>query len=64
MADSGAEVIKAEPAQGDHNRRRRPVRDGHSSFSGHLKNGFGQTGPDSRRQAYAPLAELTRPDVK
>ena len=36
LADLGAEVIKVEPPAGDHNRHRRPVRQGHSSFFGHL----------------------------
>jgi crotonobetainyl-CoA:carnitine CoA-transferase CaiB-like acyl-CoA transferase len=39
LADLGAEVIKIEPAAGDHNRTRRPVRNGHSSFFGHLNCG-------------------------
>ena len=39
LADLGAEVIKVEPPQGDHNRGRRPVRDGHSRFFGHLNCG-------------------------
>ena len=39
LADLGAEVIKVEPLQGDHNRGRRPVRQGHSSFFGHLNCG-------------------------
>ena len=39
LADLGAEVIKVEPLHGDHNRGRRPVRDGHSSFFGHLNCG-------------------------
>jgi len=39
LADLGAEVIKIEPPVGDHNRSRRPVRDGHSSFFGHLNCG-------------------------
>jgi CoA:oxalate CoA-transferase len=39
LADMGAEVIKVEPREGDHNRNRRPVRDGHSSFFGHLNCG-------------------------
>ena len=115
LADLGAEVIKVEPVHGDHNRGRRPVRDGHSSFFGHLNcgkksvvlnlkseagraaalaiarqsdvvvenwrpgvadrlglgydavralradvvycsiSGFGQTGPNARRPAYAPI---------
>ena len=39
LADHGAEVIKIEPLHGDHNRTRRPVRNGHSSFFGHLNCG-------------------------
>jgi len=39
LADLGAEVIKIEPPSGDHNRNRRPVRSGHSSFFGHLNGG-------------------------
>jgi crotonobetainyl-CoA:carnitine CoA-transferase CaiB-like acyl-CoA transferase len=39
LADLGAEVIKIEPPAGDHNRTRRPVRNGHSSFFGHLNCG-------------------------
>jgi crotonobetainyl-CoA:carnitine CoA-transferase CaiB-like acyl-CoA transferase len=39
LADMGAEVIKIEPPEGDHNRSRRPVRKGHSSFFGHLNCG-------------------------
>lgn len=39
LADLGAEVIKVEPPEGDHNRTRRPVRNGHSSFFGHLNCG-------------------------
>lgn len=39
LADLGAEVFKVEPLEGDHNRTRRPVRDGHSSFFGHLNCG-------------------------
>ena len=39
LADLGAEVIKVEPPAGDHNRSRRPVRNGYSSFFGHLNCG-------------------------
>lgn len=39
LADLGAEVVKVEPPEGDHNRTRRPVRNGHSSFFGHLNCG-------------------------
>ena len=119
LADLGAEVIKVEPPEGDHNRNRRPVRAGHSSFFGHLNggkksvvldlkrpagrsaaldlasksdvvvenwrpgvakrlgvdyatvaalnpavvycsiSGFGQTGPNSRRPAYAPIVHAS-----
>lgn len=39
LADLGARVIKVEPPTGDHNRTRRPVRQGYSSFFGHLNCG-------------------------
>ncbi len=39
LADHGAHVIKVESPAGDHNRTRRPVRNGHSSFFGHLNCG-------------------------
>ena len=39
LGDMGAEVIKVEPPEGDHNRARRPVRNGVSSFFGHLNCG-------------------------
>lgn len=39
LADMGAEVIKVEPPHGDHNRGRRPVRNGASSFFGQLNCG-------------------------
>ena len=39
LADLGAEVIKVEPLHGDHNRGRRPVREGLSTFFGHLNCG-------------------------
>jgi CoA:oxalate CoA-transferase len=39
LADLGAEVIKIEPPTGDHNRTRRPVRGGWSTFFGHLNCG-------------------------
>ena len=39
LADLGAEVLKIEPPAGDHNRSRRPVRRGYSSFFGHLNCG-------------------------
>ncbi len=39
LADLGAEVIKVEPPHGDHNRGRRPVRNGSSSFFGQLNCG-------------------------
>lgn len=39
LADLGAQVIKVEPPAGDHNRTRRPVRNGYSSFFGHLNCG-------------------------
>ncbi|GGM16028.1 CoA transferase [Pseudooceanicola nanhaiensis] len=39
LADLGALVLKVEPPAGDHNRARRPVREGHSSFFGHINAG-------------------------
>ena len=39
LADLGAQVIKVESPSGDHNRTRRPMRNGHSSFFGHLNCG-------------------------
>ena len=39
LADMGAQVVKVEPRHGDHNRGRRPVRNGHSSFFGQLNCG-------------------------
>jgi CoA:oxalate CoA-transferase len=39
LADLGAEVLKVEPPHGDHNRGRRPVRNGNSSFFGQLNCG-------------------------
>jgi crotonobetainyl-CoA:carnitine CoA-transferase CaiB-like acyl-CoA transferase len=39
LSDMGAEVIKIEPPEGDHNRHRRPLRNGHSSFFAHLNAG-------------------------
>ena len=39
LADMGAEVIKVEPPHGDHNRGRRPVRNGSSAFFGQLNCG-------------------------
>jgi crotonobetainyl-CoA:carnitine CoA-transferase CaiB-like acyl-CoA transferase len=39
LADMGAEVIKVEPPEGDHNRSRRPVRQGVSTGFGHLNAG-------------------------
>ena len=39
LADLGAEVLKVEPPGGDHNRTRRPVREGYSSFFGHVNCG-------------------------
>ena len=39
LADLGAEVLKVEPVEGDHNRGRRPTLNGHSRFFGHLNCG-------------------------
>ncbi|MEQ9331647.1 CoA transferase [Thalassobaculum sp.] len=39
LADCGAEVIKVEPPGGEHMRRKQPVRDGLSSYFGHLNVG-------------------------
>ena len=39
LADLGADVIKVEPFEGDQVRARPPLRDGHSSYFGHLNAG-------------------------
>ena len=62
LADLGAEVIKVEPPEGDHNRGRRPVREGHSSFFGHLNSGkksivLNLKKPDDLQSARALAAE-------
>ncbi|WP_426442568.1 CaiB/BaiF CoA transferase family protein [Bradyrhizobium genosp. P] len=39
LADSGAEVLKLEGLSGDHMRAGKPLRDGHSTYFGHLNCG-------------------------
>jgi len=39
LSDLGADVIKIEPPEGDHMRHRPPLREGHSTFFGHLNAG-------------------------
>ena len=39
LADCGAEVVKVEEPNGDHMRSRPPLRDGHSTYFGHLNAG-------------------------
>jgi len=39
LADCGAEVLKIEEPHGDHMRTRPPLRDGHSTYFGHLNAG-------------------------
>jgi len=39
LADCGAEVVKVEEPHGDHMRSRPPLRDGHSTYFGHLNAG-------------------------
>jgi len=39
LADLGAEVIKIEPPSGDHNRSHTPLRNGRSTYFGHLNAG-------------------------
>ena len=65
LADLGAEVIKVEPPAGDHNRHRRPVRNGHSSFFGHLNSGKKSIVLDLKSAAgrAAALALVTKSDV-
>ena len=65
LADLGAEVIKVEPPEGDHNRHRRPMRQGHSSFFGHLNSGKKSIALDLKSEAgrTAALEIATKCDV-
>jgi CoA:oxalate CoA-transferase len=65
LADLGAEVIKIEPPAGDHNRTRRPVRKGHSSFFGHLNCGKESVVLDLKQDAgrNAAIALARKSDV-
>ncbi|MGE0435136.1 MAG: CoA transferase, partial [Planctomycetota bacterium] len=65
LADLGAEVVKVEPPHGDHNRGRRPVRDGSSSFFGQLNCGKQSVVLDLKRPGdlAAALAIAAQSDV-
>jgi crotonobetainyl-CoA:carnitine CoA-transferase CaiB-like acyl-CoA transferase len=39
LADCGAEVLKIEELSGDHMRKAKPLREGHSTYFGHLNCG-------------------------
>ncbi|MWA03501.1 CoA transferase [Actinomadura sp. LD22] len=56
LADCGAEVWKIEPPGGDHIRRRRPLRDGHSAYFGHLNAGKRSIALDLRTAGGAAAA--------
>jgi crotonobetainyl-CoA:carnitine CoA-transferase CaiB-like acyl-CoA transferase len=65
LADCGAEVWKVEPPDGDHIRRRRPLRDGHSAYFGQLNAGKRSIALDLRDPAGAEAARalVERADV-
>lgn len=65
LADCGAEVWKIEPPGGDHIRRRRPLRDGHSAYFGHLNAGKRSIVLDLRTDEGAAAARelVARADV-
>jgi len=65
LADMGAEVIKIEPLEGDYMRARPPLREGHSSFFGHMNAGKRSVAVDLKHPRAAPLVHelCARSDV-
>jgi crotonobetainyl-CoA:carnitine CoA-transferase CaiB-like acyl-CoA transferase len=65
LADLGAEVIKVEPPEGDHIRSAPPLRDGNSTYFGHLNCGKKSLCVDLRKEAGRALARelASRVDV-
>lgn len=57
LSDLGAEVIKIESLDGDHMRTRAPVRDGYSSYFGHLNAGKRSIAIDLKRPEGIALAK-------
>lgn len=51
LADLGADVVKVEPPEGDHIRRRPPLRAGHSAYFGNLNCGKRSLCVDLRKSA-------------
>ena len=56
MADLGAEVIKVEPLEGDYIRTRAPLRDGCSTYFGHLNAGKRSIALDLKKPAAVAIA--------
>ncbi|VTU30763.1 CaiB/BaiF CoA transferase family protein [Variovorax sp. PBL-E5] len=65
LSDLGADVIKVEPPEGDHMRHRPPLREGHSTFFGHLNAGKRFMSLDLKQAEARELAErmIARADV-
>ncbi|MCX7892810.1 MAG: CoA transferase [Burkholderiales bacterium] len=65
LADLGADVVKVEPPEGDHIRKRPPLRDGQSAYFGNLNCGKRSMCVDLRKEAGRELvrALAARADV-